>query len=185
MQAQLNKIRAQPNKKNTVIGELLNMVEQGEYEEQDLIPNIFFMMAAGHETTSSLIANGILTLLDNPSQWQLLKSNIHDNQLVSQAIDELLRVTSPIKRMTRQVVLQAIHYNGLVLQPNQMVQFINTTANMDKEVFLSPQRFDIYRKSSKKNIGFGYGSHVCPGFRLAQLQMRYVNEVLKWRSIFI
>jgi cytochrome P450 len=62
--------------------------------EHELLHNCIFMLNAGHETTTNTLGNGFNALMDNPDQWQLLKS---DSRLIPSAVEEILRFDSPLQ----------------------------------------------------------------------------------------
>jgi cytochrome P450 len=175
-----------------VIADMLQLVESGMLDQSVMLANIFFLVAAAHETTSSLIANGWLVLLQHPQQLQLLRSKVcqTDDQAISDsaltsAIDELLRYVSPIKRMYREVKEDFI-YKDLKFRKGQMVHLLNTTGNLDDLVYKNALELDLCRQNTKQNkhIAFGYGQHTCIGSKLARLEAEVVLfELLKIPTI--
>src|SRR5439155_8467519 len=77
---------------------LASGVEDGQLTRQEFFANCALMMAAGHETTSNLIGNGMLALLQNPDQLKLLQN---DPSLISSAVEELLRFDAPVQWNSR------------------------------------------------------------------------------------
>ena len=80
-------------------GEVLESLIFGEYEgqkltQQELIQNCIFLLNAGHETTTSLMANGVGMFLQAPDQYQLLRDR---PELVESAVEEILRYESPLQ----------------------------------------------------------------------------------------
>ena len=74
---------------HTLISSLVVLVDSGELPERFLVPNIFFLVAAGYETTASLISASVLALMDNAEQMTLLRSDV--DKYVGQAVQELMR----------------------------------------------------------------------------------------------
>jgi cytochrome P450 len=187
--------------------QMVEAVQSGKLQREELIPNLFFLMAAAHETTTCLIGHAIFTLLEEPFQldylrvqWTAAESSTSRDQLTGQCVEEVLRYCSPISRMSRQVAHtskagraragavgavgaadSAVEFQGHILGEGQTIHFLNPCANMDPAVFKSPEpeKFDIRRRNSRRHMGLGYGDHVCPGMRLGKLQCRLVvQEVL-------
>jgi cytochrome P450 len=132
-------------------------------------------MIAGHETTTNLIGNGILALLQNPGQREALRSN---PDLIVSAVEELLRYDSPVQKMGR-IALADIHVAGKQIKKGELVCFSFAAANRDPEQFESPKQLDITRKRNR-HLAFGHGLHYCVGAALARLEGQIaVNSVLR------
>jgi cytochrome P450 len=125
------------------------------------------MLFAGHETTTNLLANGLLTLLRHPDQLAAFRSS---PGLVQRAVEELLRFEGPIKLVVRWVS-HDLHLRGKEISAGERVFLLNCAANRDPERFPDPDRFDITR-SPNPHLGFGRGIHVCIGAQLARIEAR-------------
>jgi hypothetical protein len=150
--------------------------EQGDRLTQDeLFANCVLLMIAGHETTTNLIGNGILALLQNPDQREALVAN---PELIVSAVEELLRYESPVQKMGR-IALADIELKGKHIKKGDLVCFSFAAGNRDPEVFASPERLDITRKPNR-HLAFGHGLHYCVGAALARLEGQIViNTVLR------
>eukprot|EP00239_Pterosperma_sp_CCMP1384_P001065 CAMPEP_0197854528 /NCGR_PEP_ID=MMETSP1438-20131217/24836_1 /TAXON_ID=1461541 /ORGANISM="Pterosperma sp., Strain CCMP1384" /LENGTH=302 /DNA_ID=CAMNT_0043469293 /DNA_START=56 /DNA_END=964 /DNA_ORIENTATION=- len=173
-------IGSPPRPSRCVIEDMLDAVEHGSLAVADVAPNVFFLLAAGHETTTSLLANSFLLLLDPRHTSQLTRLR-QDPGLLETCLNELLRVSSPIKEMVRQVQVppqqgHRIVFKGHELVNGQMVKLLNTCANMDPSVFPDPHVFDIRRQEARRHIAFGCGSHSCLGQVLGRAQARTVLQ---------
>lgn len=143
--------------------------------EDELFANCVLLMIAGHETTTNLIGNGILALLQNPGQREALSSN---PDLIVSAVEELLRYDSPVQKMGR-IALADIHVAGKQIKKGELVCFSFAAANRDPEQFESPAQLDITRKPNR-HLAFGHGLHYCVGAALARLEGQIaVNSVLR------
>jgi cytochrome P450 len=148
--------------------------DDGEALTDDEIINTgITMMTAGHETTTSLIGNGLLTLLRHPEQWDELLS---DRSLVKPAIEEILRFESPVARQPR-LMKHDTEVRGRVLREGQMAFQMLNAANRDPEQFPDPARFDIHR-SPNRHIAFGQGIHFCVGAPLSRAEGEIVFQTL-------
>jgi cytochrome P450 len=138
------------------------------------------LFAAGSETTRNAIAGGLAALIDHPGQLRALR---HDPTLLSTAIEEVLRWTtpSPSKRRTATV---AAGLGGHRIAPGDKVVVWEGSANRDERVFRDPMSFDIARDPNP-HLGFGHGAHFCLGANLARLELRVLYEELlaRFRSI--
>lgn len=123
------------------------------------------LLFAGHETTTNLIGNGLLALLQNPDQRGLLESG---KVPVSQAVEELLRYDGPAKTIVR-LMADDVELRGRTLDAGQRVFLCPASANRDPAVFTSPGRLDLAR-SDNQHVGFGFGLHYCLGAPLARVE---------------
>jgi len=145
------------------------MVTQGvdgdTLSDAEIINTGITLLTAGHETTTSLIGNGLVTLLHHPDQWRQLQE---DRSLVTSAIEEVLRFESPVARQPR-LLKQDTEMGGRTLRAGQMVFQMLNAANRDPAQFPNPARFDIHR-TPNRHIAFGRGIHFCIGAPLARTE---------------
>ena len=134
---------------------------------------ILLLLIAGNETTSNLIANGVLALLDHPAQLRALRA---DPALVPQAVDELLRYDSPVQLTVRRAT-RDVELDGGKIPEGEMVALLLGSANRDERQFDEPDRLDFGR-DTRHHIGFGFGTHFCVGAGLARLEVRTALEAL-------
>jgi cytochrome P450 len=134
---------------------------------EELVGMCSLLLFAGHETTTNSIANGVLTLLRNPDQLERLRA---EPDLVSTAVEELLRVEGPIKMLVRWVV-EDHELAGRRIRQGERVYLFTASANRDEAKFDAPDVVDIGR-SPNPHIAFGKGVHACIGAQLARLEMR-------------
>jgi cytochrome P450 len=133
--------------------------------EDELINTCVTFLVAGHETTTSLIGNGVLTLLQHPEQWEALKT---DRSLVSPAVEEILRFESPVARQPR-LIRHDTELGGKSLKQGDIAFQMLNAANRDPEHFADPDTFDIHRERNK-HIAFGLGPHFCVGAPLSRAE---------------
>jgi cytochrome P450 len=158
--------------------DMLSLLMQAEVEGAKLTPQEFgllfgLLLAAGHETTRTLIANGMLTLMAHPEQRQRLRE---DPSLIPGAIEEMLRFAPPVIHFRRTVMRETV-LHGQKLAPGDKVVVWFPAANRDEEVFPEPDTFDIGRKPNE-HLSFGFGPHFCVGAMLARLEARIAFEEL-------
>jgi cytochrome P450 len=141
--------------------------------EDELIATCIFLFAAGHETTSNLIGNGLLALLRHPDELNKLKQN---PTLIQSAIEELLRYESPVQLWWR-TALEDIEFGNSIILKGQMVIVHLGAANRDPDQFPDPDRLDITRRENR-HIAFSNGIHTCLGAALARLETEIVFNTL-------
>lgn len=156
--------RAHP--RANLLTELSTAEEHGMLLDADeLFANCMLLLSAGHETTTHLIGNGMLTLLRHPDQLRQLRE---DPALIKSAVEEMLRYESPLRAMGR-MVREDFAFQGRGFQRGQLVTLMMGAANRDPAHFPDPDRFDIHRPTTR-HLAFGYGPHFCVGAPLARLE---------------
>ena len=125
------------------------------------------MLAAGNETTTNLIGNGLVALLRHPEQLARLRA---DPALIDSAIEELLRWDSPVQ-FTARLPTEDLEFQGKRFKKGEAVVVLLGSANRDPAVFEDPDTLDIAR-ADNRHLSFGYGIHFCLGAQLARLEAR-------------
>jgi cytochrome P450 len=152
------------NPRDTLLSDLVIAQEQGNRLDNDeLIANCILLLAAGHETTTNLIGNAILTLFQHPDQLALLREN---PALIVSAIEEVLRFESPAQYTVRKANAD-LELGGKTIKKGQAIILLLGAANRDPERFPDPARFDIQR-TDNKHMAFGHAAHFCVGAPLAR-----------------
>ena len=159
---------------NDLLSQLVAVEAEGEkLSEQELIYTSITLLVAGHETTTSLLGNGLYTLLRHPDQWEALQEN---PTLLISAIEEMLRYESPVARQPRRVTEDTV-LGGKQIRGGQIVFQMLNAANRDPEFFSDPQQFDI-RRQPNRHIAFGMGIHFCVGALLARTEAQILFRTL-------
>jgi cytochrome P450 len=139
------------------LGDKLNATE--------LYANAILLLNAGHETTTNLIGNGTLALLQSPDQLQKLRE---DESLIENAVEELLRYDSPVQ-LTSRIAREDLELGGRSIKQGQLLLLLLGAANRDPAQFPDPDRLDITRPDIR-HASFGFGPHYCLGAPLARLE---------------
>jgi cytochrome P450 len=135
------------------------------------------LMAAGSDTVRALLAETVAHLGTHPDQLAAL---VADRSLVPQAVEEVLRFAPPARAFARQVVAPTT-LRGQVLHPGQRVRRAFDAANRDPAIFEEPHLFDALRARSRRNVAFGFGTHVCIAAPLARAEAATVLSGLLHR----
>jgi cytochrome P450 len=152
--------------------DVLTRLIQGERDgarlsADELYHNCIFLLNAGHETTTNLIANGVWLLLTHEDQLARLR---REPALVALAVEEMLRYEGPIqlnnRRLTGPMVL-----SSRTLPEGSFVTLGIGAANRDPRQFANAERFDVARKPNR-HVAFGHGEHACAGMNVARMEAR-------------
>jgi len=141
---------------------------------QELLSSLFQLVVAGHDTTASLIGNGMVALLDHPGQLQAL---LADPGQLPAAIDELIRFSAPVPHATFRMTAEPVTLGGVQIPAHEQVLVCLGAANRDPSRFPAPDVLDISRDDGS-NLGLGHGIHYCLGAPLARLEARVAFEEL-------
>ena len=141
----------------------------------DLDFGVFFvqLVTAGQDTTQTMLASGLLALLQHPEQLAAVRA---DPALVPGAVEEILRWANPLHYF-RRTATEDTELRGVTIRAGDKVAMYYTSANRDEDVFPDPQRFDI-RRAPNRHLSFGIAEHFCLGVHLARLEGRVFLEEL-------
>jgi cytochrome P450 len=174
MRVLLEKRRRQPAK--GLVSSLLKAVPD-QISVEEVVAMVMVLVSAGHETTSHLIGNGVLALLQHPEQRETLRRH---PELIGRAVEERLRYDSPVQQNARVVQEDMVEVGGHRLCRGETVIVLQGAANRDPRRFTDPDAFRVAR-SPNPHIAFGRGIHACLGAPLARLEGRVVLEALTAR----
>jgi cytochrome P450 len=174
----IKKRRANP--KDDLVSALALAEEAGDtMSEDELLGMVCLLLVAGHETTVNLIGNGMLALLEHPTQMEKLRK---DPALIKSAVEELLRYTSPVESATERYAREDVTIAGVTIPRGEMVSAVLASANRDERQFPNPDALDITREPNK-HLSFGLGTHFCLGASLARLEGQIaINALLRRAS---
>ena len=128
---------------------------------------------AGHDTTSSSTAGGILALIENPEQLSKLKNN---PSLMTSAVEETIRWVTPVKNFFR-TATQNYDLKDRKIKKDDSILLCYPSGNRDEEIFDDPFQFKVDR-SPNRHLAFGHGAHLCLGKYLAKIEMEIFYEEL-------
>lgn len=151
-----------------VLTRLIQGEESGErLSEAELLHNCVFILNAGHETTTNLIGNGLVALLDWPGEKRRL---LDDPGLIRTAVEEFLRYESS-NQLGNRIMVRDGEIAGQSFPAGTQVTLCIGAANRDPEAFPDPDRLDLGRDPNR-HVAFGFGVHQCAGLSLARLEGR-------------
>jgi cytochrome P450 len=131
------------------------------------------LVTAGNDTTKTMLAGGLLALLQHPDQLAQLRA---DPSLIPGAVEEILRWANPLHYFRRTATADT-ELREVPIASGDKVLMYYTSANRDEDVFDDPHRFDI-RRAPNPHLSFGIAEHFCLGVHLARLEGRVFLEEL-------
>jgi cholest-4-en-3-one 26-monooxygenase len=135
----------------------------------ELMSYLLVLIVAGNETSRNAMSGGLLALIDNPEQFDRIRS---EPSLTNSAVEEILRWTSPGIQFAR-TATRDTEVRGQKIAAGESVCLFYPSANRDEDVFERPFEFDIGR-SPNPHLAFGVGEHFCLGASLARLELQVV-----------
>jgi cytochrome P450 len=150
--------------------------ERGALNLVEMLNFNLLLLVAGNETTTNLIANGALALLEHPDE--ALKLRERPDRIPS-AVEECLRYDAPIQSSFR-TTTREIEIHGVKIPAASKVMMIYAASNRDPDQFENPDSFDVCR-SSNEHLSFGDGIHYCLGAPLARLEAKIALEEIPAR----
>jgi cytochrome P450 len=154
-------------------GDLVRMQMEGAEISDDEIAGInYSALFAGHETTTTLMANGLISLLEHRDAWERI---VADRTKIPAAVDECLRYSPSIVAWRRKA-LKDVTIGGKAIPAGATILVLLGSANRDETTFQTPDTFDLDRKDARLHMAFGYGIHACVGQQLAKLEFNIALE---------
>ena len=181
--------RAEP--RDDLLSAMIQAEDRGDFlNHGEVLAMLLLLLVGGHETTVNLIGNGLLAMLRNPEQLELLRTG---GVAADRAVEELLRYDSPVQ-YTGRIAKQDMEIRGKRIRAGQGVRMIGAAANRDPDVFSEPESLDLSRDPCP-HVAFGAGVHFCLGAPLARLEgaialsalvrrfprLRLASDDLRWR----
>lgn len=139
----------------------------------DFVGNLMLALVGGNETTRNTINHTIISLANDPAQWQLVRD---DPDVLAGGVKEMLRHASAVIHM-RRTAMRDTRLGGKAIRKGDKVVVWYPSGNRDETVFADPDRFDL-RRPIKQHLAFGAGTHVCVGSRLAEMQLRVAFRLM-------
>jgi cholest-4-en-3-one 26-monooxygenase len=148
-------------------------VDGDRLTDDEILQETLLILIGGDETTRHTLSGGTAQLLRHPDQHARL---VDDLQLLPNAVEEMLRWTSPVKNMCRTLTADTT-FHGAQLKKGEKIMLLFESANFDEQVFDDPENFSIDRYPNN-HVAFGFGTHFCLGNQLARLELTLMQERL-------
>ncbi|QKW37577.1 cytochrome P450 [Actinomadura sp. NAK00032] len=159
---------------DALIDALISAHDEGErLSEAELVHLTVMLIMAGYETTASVLARGVLSLLTT-DQYRVLRD---EPEIIPTAVEELLRYGMPGDGGLLRMATKDVELPSGTVRAGQAVMPSMASANRDPEVFDDPERFDV-RRGHCPHLTFGQGAHYCAGANLARHELQVALETL-------
>ena len=161
--------------------DLISVLVQAKEEQQaltsdELVTFTILLLVAGNETTTNLIGNAVLALLEHPDQ---LAKVLDDRSLIPNLVEEALRYDSPVQFLFRKAMAD-VEIAGVDILKDSIVLPLYGSANRDERKYREAERFDVTR-DTQGHVAFGHGIHFCLGAPLARLEGTIALEAILFR----
>lgn len=157
-----------------ILAGLVSIETQGDsLSDSELVSTVVTLFVAGHETTTHLLGNGMLALLNLGSEMNKIREN---PELIPKAVDEMARFDGSVPRSWR-ITKRPMEISGIQIPEGELVLPMLSSANRDENEFSNPDVFDLSR-DSRKHLAFGRGVHVCLGAPLARIEGQEIIKQL-------
>jgi cytochrome P450 len=157
-----------------LIGHLINAEVDGTcLSEDEVIANTIVTMVGGQETTTNLIASGLLSLIRQPDRLAELRD---DETILKSGIEELLRWETPSQHTAR-IAPEDTLLGGKLIKKGDAVMAVMAAANRDPDRFSNPDSLDL-RREDNRHLSFGWAAHFCFGAALARMESRIAFSTL-------
>ena len=174
--------KAIESRRSQPTNDLLSVLVQAEIggdrlADDEIMHEALLILVGGDETTRHVITEGMLTLLEHPTERRKLQG---DPSRIPVAVEELLRWVSPIKNMNR-TATRDTELHGQKIREGDRLLLLYQSANRDDRAFPAADTFDVERQPNDHVAFGGYGTHHCLGASLARLELRIMFDVLLQR----
>ena len=169
------------NYTDDVFGDIARAIDGGDMEVEEIQGLTLLLIAAGMETTTSLMGNIVHALATGQVRRDEVQTN--DGELSTEAIDEFLRYDAPAQWLAR-VTTREVEIHGTTLPEGSRVLMIFASGNRDPREYDRADQLVLTRDGSR-NLAFGEGIHFCIGMPLARLEAKVgIAELLAGVELF-
>jgi cytochrome P450 len=161
-----------------LLSTLIAIEEEGDRLSSDeLVMLTEAVLMAGTDTTRNQLGCSVALLSEHPDQWALLADR---PELAPRAVEETMRYLGAV-RGTIRVASEDIEYRDVLFPAGTIVSITLAGANMDPDVFATPDIFDITCERDALQMTFGSGIHFCMGAALARAELQEALPLLARR----
>jgi cytochrome P450 len=160
-----------------IVTMLCDAGDEERLTDKEIVHFLILLLIAGNETTTKVIGNGLMALVDHPEEQAKLRAK---PELLDRAIEEMLRYCPPTQAMFRQTT-RAVEVRGTTIAADRRVMLSIASANRDEAQFTNADKFQVDRDPND-HVAFGTGIHFCIGAALARMELRALFSMLLDRT---
>lgn len=160
------KRRASGEVHGDLLQELIKAEDAGVLTHQEVCEQLFFLFAAGYDTSKNQLGMTAHLLFQQPELWERCG---RDREFCTLAIEEGLRHSSPSS--PPRIALEDIVYKDVLIPQGTHLMFLLNISGRDPRTFDNPMEYRPGREYAKHHLAFGKGAHICLGLHLARFQM--------------
>jgi len=168
--------RASGEKRDDLLAELIKAEDKGVLSHQEVCEQLFFLFAAGYDTSKNQLSMTARLLFQQPELWERCA---RDREFCTLAIEEGLRHSSPSS--PPRIALEDIEYGGVLIPKGSHLMFLLNISGRDPRTFDNPMEYRPGREYAKHHLAFGKGAHICLGLHLARFQMEEGLHIIAQR----
>lgn len=162
----IEKRRASAQVHDDLLTGMIAALDAGTLTQLEVCEQLYFLFAAGYDTTKNQLGMTMRLLMEQPGMWQRCAE---DRDFCTLAIEEGLRHSSPSS--PPRIALDDIDYAGVLIPKGAHLMFLLNISGRDPRAFDNPMEYRPGRESAKHHLAFGKGAHICLGLHLARFQM--------------
>jgi cytochrome P450/nitrite reductase/ring-hydroxylating ferredoxin subunit len=164
------------NPQTDLLTDLLNarIKREASLDMPEMLSILKQLLIGGNETSTNLIGSMMLSLLNDRAQFEAV---LKDRSLASNAVEEALRLDSPVQGLFR-TATREVEIGGVRIPQGGHLEILYASGNRDQARFQNPDHFDLRRTDSSNHMAFGFGIHFCIGAPLARYEGRIALDVL-------
>lgn len=160
--------RRQTEPGDDLISALINDVDTGTWDDEELGGVGYVLLTAGHDSTASTLGGILYWLAHDPERYAFLREN---RDLLPRALEEFFRII-PAGTGTRvRIATEDVEIGGVLVRKDDGIHPVVHPANFDPKAYTDPYDMNFERDEAT-HLRFGFGSHACPGSQLARMEIR-------------
>jgi cytochrome P450 len=166
------------NPHDDLLGTVSRGIASGALQHQEGVTTLQILLSAGGESTTSLLGNSVRILAEQPELQEAIRRH---PDLVGPFVEEVLRLESPFRHLTRSVPADTT-LGDVDIPADATVMLFWGAANRDPGEYDAPDEVVLDRPAPRHHLAFGRGIHHCVGAPLARLEGRIVLTTLLDRT---